>query len=92
MHSIRIGVVFIIFIVYGVSSLQSSEFDDDSTPLPFQDKIEEIFDAFAKGDIARMEENFELLESVDPDALNNLDESNQTPDYKRNRIDYVVSH
>lgn len=93
MKSFRIGIALIAFIVYGVSSIQPNELEDtndDSLPLPFQDQIEEVFDAFAKGDIVRMEESFKYLENIDPDEFNKLEDSNQTADYRRERIDYVV--
>lgn len=94
MQSIWIETVLIVFVVYCASNIQSHEFQDakdDSMPLPFQDQIENVFDAFTRGDIARMEESFTFLENIDPDEFNKLDDLNRTADYRRDRIDYVVS-
>lgn len=84
--------MLIFLVVYGATSFQIHDDEkDDSMPLPFQDQIEEVFHAFGKGDIGRMEKIFKFLENIDPDELNKLDDSNLTTDYKNERIDYVVS-
>lgn len=94
MQAIRIWIILTCSIAYSVSNIQSHEiedFEDDTTPLPFQDQIEQVFDAFVKDDNVRMENTFEFLLSIDPDQFNQLNEANHTADYKRERIDYVVS-
>lgn len=94
MKSIKIEIVLLFLVVYSASSFRFHEFHNasvDSKPLPYQDKIEEVFEAFGKGDIERMEKIFMFLESIEPDTFNELDDLNITTNYRNERINYVVS-
>lgn len=94
MQSIRIWIILMISTAFGVSYIRAHEPEDakdDSVPLPFQDQIEDVFDAFVKGDNDRMENTFKFLESIDPDEINKIGDADRTVDYRRERIDYVVS-
>lgn len=92
MQSIGIGIFLVFLVVYGVSSFRiNDDEENNSMSLPFQDQIVEVFQAFGKGDIDRMEKIFKFLENIDPNELNKLDDSNLTTDYRNERINYVVS-
>lgn len=94
MQSRRIWIILVVSIVYSVANIRSHKLEDakdESIPLPFQDQIEDVFDAFVKDDNVRMENTFKFLESIDPDEFNSLDDENYTAEYKRERIDFVVS-
>lgn len=82
--------ILLFLFVYGATSVQFASAIDDFQPLPFQEQVEEVFDAFRKGDSIRMENAFKILEKIDPDKLNTLDDSNFPTNYTE-RINYVVS-
>lgn len=85
MPSIEVRLMILCLVVYNVNaSLQEcAEHDEtgivagilaeDSKPLPFQDKLEQLFDAFDKNDIEGMESGYKLLENIrtDDDDDNN---------------------
>lgn len=90
MQTIRFG--FVLLLLVGYASTIRYHDTNDFAPLPYQDRIEEVFHAFNKGDIDRMERNFKFLENIDPDKLHTLEHSNNTTEYSKERINYVVSH
>lgn len=91
MQSILFGMVLLLFVEYGTSNIQFHGVANDAGPLPFQDHIENAFEAYKKGDIEQMEKHFKVLESVDPYKMNLFDSTNTTTDYINERINYVVN-
>lgn len=93
MQFLWFGIMLSFFVEYGTSSKQFHGTKEDLASLPFQDKVEEVFDAYRKGDFKRMDKIFKFLESVDPNELNplDMDNINFSADYTNERINYVVS-
>lgn len=98
MQSITFGIVCVFVFLCSVSALRNcGEFEkdeiihrileEDAKPLPYQNEIDQLFDAYDKDDSHRMEEIYQLLANVTKEDSESTDYS----EYAANRIRYVVS-
>lgn len=100
MQSIKFRIVLLALFSCSVSGLRNcGEFEKDeiidhalkesSKPLPYQNEIDQLFDAFDENDSQRMEKIYQYLANTTTDELDDSD--SEYSDYAANRIKHVVS-
>lgn len=95
MRHIGIGFVCLVLVLSKASvSLKIGDYftqnDSDVEPIQFQNDLKNLFDAIYDNDTERTETIFKYFESIGPNDLNNLTDSNEI-EYFSDRILYVVS-
>lgn len=99
MQSIEVRIVFLFLFLSCVSALRNCGelekndlirhiLEEDSKPLPYQNKIDQLFDAFDENDSQRMEEIYHYLANT---TIYDLDDSDSMVNSEYAGIKYVVS-
>lgn len=89
MHSFAIRFVLLLVFLNCATchrQLKFLEKSDDTKPLPYQEKFEQLFRAFERNDTKQMEEIFEFLKNI---ITNDSIQENST-EYKDNGLTFVV--
>lgn len=107
MQLIAIVFLFLFLIVHSVSCFQTEKINNDGikakkshvvqsnqiidSTSEFYNKLEELFQAFNQNDTEQMEHIFKALETINPNQMNELLDTNSTNNYARRFHNYVVS-